>query len=446
MRGLRSTLLLVAVLTGLGAYIYFVTWKQPEGTVSDLEKVFASVESDAIDEVTVRSTSGDVTTIKKEGGTWAIVEPVKVPAAEAEATGLTSALAQLELVRVIDPSPTSLGEYGLEKPRVEVEFKGANKVSGRLYLGDKSPTGTGLYARRNDDKQVFLVSEYRESALNRSTFDLRDKTFVTIPRAKVQSVQIANGPQTVVLSKKDDAWRLSAPLDARADFSTAEAILGRIESALVKSIVSERAAPADLKPWGLDKPQVRLTIQLEGSATVLEFGSDADNGGVYARETAKPLVVTVDKSLVDEFKKSPEDYRQRELFAFRAFNATRAEFAWSGKSLVMERVDAAGDKPESWKRVSPTAGDLDRGKVDGLLNGLSDMRATAFKDSPAGTGVDVPALTVAVAFEQSKKQDRATFGKVGDQVHAARPEDPGVAVVDAEEFGRTLTALDELLK
>jgi hypothetical protein len=446
MRGLRSTLALLAVFIGLGAYIYFVTWKQPESPASDLEKVFASVESDAIDEVTVKSASGDVTTIKKAGGAWAIVAPVSVPAAEAEATGLTSALAQLELVRVIDPNPSSLGEFGLEKPRVEVEFKGPNNVSGRLYLGDKTPTGTGLYARRNDDKQVFLVSEYRESALNRSTFDLRDKTLVIVPRAKVQSVQIANGPRTIVLTKKDDAWRLSAPLDARADFSAAEAILGRIESALVKSIVSEQAAAADLKAWGLDEPQVRLTIQLEGSTTVLEFGDDAESGGVYAREAAKPSVVTVDKSLVDELKKSPEDYRQREVFSFRAFNATRAEFTWSGKSIVMERVEAAGDTPEKWKRVSPTAGDLDRGQVDGLLNGLSDMRATAFKDSQAGTGIDAPALTVAVTFEQGKKNDRATFGKVGDQVHAARPGDPGVAVVDTEGFAKALTALDELLK
>jgi len=31
MRGLRSTMALLVVLLGLGAYIYFVTWKQPEG-------------------------------------------------------------------------------------------------------------------------------------------------------------------------------------------------------------------------------------------------------------------------------------------------------------------------------------------------------------------------------------------------------------------------------
>ena len=32
MRGLRSTIALLVVLIGLGAYIYFVTWKQSDTT------------------------------------------------------------------------------------------------------------------------------------------------------------------------------------------------------------------------------------------------------------------------------------------------------------------------------------------------------------------------------------------------------------------------------
>jgi len=50
MRGLRSTIALVVVLGGLGAYIYFVTWKQGDTPDSGkkLEKVF-TVASDKIE-------------------------------------------------------------------------------------------------------------------------------------------------------------------------------------------------------------------------------------------------------------------------------------------------------------------------------------------------------------------------------------------------------------
>ena len=56
MRGLTSTLILVVVLAGLGAYIYFVDSKRPaasaDGSSAEKEKVFTT-EVDKINEVRV---------------------------------------------------------------------------------------------------------------------------------------------------------------------------------------------------------------------------------------------------------------------------------------------------------------------------------------------------------------------------------------------------------
>ena len=72
MRGWKTTLGLVVVLGGLFAYIYFVTWKQPEGgdAASKQEKVFAGLETDKVDDIKVKSEKGDTTTVKKENGAW----------------------------------------------------------------------------------------------------------------------------------------------------------------------------------------------------------------------------------------------------------------------------------------------------------------------------------------------------------------------------------------
>jgi len=82
MRGLKSTIALAVVLAGLGAYIYFVTWKQPAGadTGTKQEKVFASVESDKIDEIKVTSDKGDATTAQKQNGPWQITAPIQAKA------------------------------------------------------------------------------------------------------------------------------------------------------------------------------------------------------------------------------------------------------------------------------------------------------------------------------------------------------------------------------
>ena len=63
MRGLKSLLVLVLVLAGLGAYIYFVTSKMPEGgapgaDAKKQEKVFESLQADKIEEVKISTAAG----------------------------------------------------------------------------------------------------------------------------------------------------------------------------------------------------------------------------------------------------------------------------------------------------------------------------------------------------------------------------------------------------
>src|SRR5262245_28240440 len=113
MRGLKSTIALVVVLAGLGAYIYFVESKKPDAVdaSSKQEKVFAGLECDKVEEVKVRSEKGDTTTLKKESGTWQMTGPIATKADQSEISGLTSSLGQTAIVRVIDENPTDLKDY-----------------------------------------------------------------------------------------------------------------------------------------------------------------------------------------------------------------------------------------------------------------------------------------------------------------------------------------------
>ena len=86
MRGLRSTIALLVVLVGLGAYIYFVDLS-PTAPQTTKEKVFASLEAAKIEEIQVKSEAGDVTTLKKDGTAWQLVSPVTAKASESEVSG-----------------------------------------------------------------------------------------------------------------------------------------------------------------------------------------------------------------------------------------------------------------------------------------------------------------------------------------------------------------------
>ena len=89
MRSGRSLLVLLALAVGVGAYIYFVeAERDPSGAPETRDKVF-TVESPAIEEMEIRSATGQATTLKKTGTDWQIVAPVTAAADSTTGTGAT---------------------------------------------------------------------------------------------------------------------------------------------------------------------------------------------------------------------------------------------------------------------------------------------------------------------------------------------------------------------
>lgn len=450
MRGLPSTIALFVVALGLGAYIYFGTGKKDGNTAASREKkVFQSIESSDIAELTIKSESGDRTTVKKEGDRWQIVSPIQAAAAESDVIAAASALANLDVVRVVDEAPADLAQYGLASPRVEVEYKASGeKPSGKLLLGGKTPTGSNFYAMKGDEKRVFLVAEFQNVSLNKSTFDLRDKSVMKIERDKVDGVEVnATGKPALGFAKKGEEWRVSQPLSAAADFGTVELLVGRVQTAQMKSIVTEQPTPAELKKFGLEKPDVAVTVNMGSGRATLAVGGAAADDAVYARDMSNNRIVTVEKAIVDDLKKPLDEYRRHEAFDFRAFTANRVELTRAGQTVTFERVKGAGENAQdTWKRVNPNPADVDKAKMDSFLAGLADIRGTTFTPTTANTGLDKPALVVYAKFEDGKKEERVTFGQSGSDVYFSRPGEPGAAKADAEKFNDAIKALAELSK
>jgi len=447
MRGLRSTIALAVILAGLGAYIYFVSWKTPEGgdTGKKSEKVFAGLQADKIEEVRITSAGGDATTLKKDNGVWQMLQPVAAKADESEVSGITSALATTDVTRVIDENPSNLNDYGLSNPRIEVNFKAAgDKEYRKLFIGEKSPTGADLFAKRNDEKKVFLIPAYQETTFNKDTFALRDKVVLKFDREKVDGVEVAAAGKSLVMSKEGPEWKIKKPVDTRADYGSVEGLIGRVQTLQMKSIVGDQATPADLKKYGLEKPEATVNINAGSARATLLIGGKATDTTVYARDASKPAVVTVESALMDDLKKGADDYRRKDLFEFRAYNANRVELKRGNDVVVFEKVKGQGENPQDkWRRVSPNPAEADRDKVDALLAKIANMRATSFVD---GKGTLSPTLEVLVKFDDNKKEERVTFVKSGDDVLALRPGEPGAAKTDGADLTEAMKSLDELSK
>lgn len=449
MRGLTSTILLIVVLAGLGGYIYFVDSKRPAsslGSEAAKEKVY-SVETDKIDEIKITA-GGETTLLKKSEAGWKMIEPAQADADPTETIGVAQALSSLERVRVVDENPKDLGQYGLENPAVRVEFKAQGNVNGALKLGDKNATQGELYAQKNDEKAVFLVSAFQETSFNKKPFDLRDKKILKFDRDKADAVAIARGPSSIELARSGTEWKVAKPTAGRSDYAAVEGLLSRLSSANMSKLVETDAK--DLAKYGLDKPQMTITVGAGSSKTVLEVGK-TENDQTYAKDAARPLVFTVDTTLQDDLKKSLDDYRKKELFEFRPFQLAKLravlDAPGGARTYEFEKIKGAKpDDPETWKvtRVGGEPITPDQAAVDDLLNKLIALKAESWVDAKTKTGLEKPALVVSASYDDGKFE-RVRFGQVGDNAYAARDGEAGGVKVDTPSMRGAMMAFDTVV-
>src|SRR6266403_158067 len=202
MRGAKSTIALVVLLAGLGAYFYFVTSKLPEGgeTAKKQEKVFAGLDATKIEEIKVTSAAGDATTLKKDGGGWQVIQPIAAKGDESEATSITSALAAAEISRVIDENPSNLKEYGLDKPEATVNLN-AGSARAMLLIGAKAPDGTTVYARDAARPAVVTIESTLLDELKKGADDYRRKDLFEFRPFNAAHIELSRNGQTVVLDR-----------------------------------------------------------------------------------------------------------------------------------------------------------------------------------------------------------------------------------------------------
>jgi Domain of unknown function (DUF4340) len=441
MRGMKSFILLLVVAIPLGYYAYRDSKKELPSDTPKKDRVF-TVEADKIDEITVKSTSGEQTTLRKSGTDWEITQPAGTKPDNSEVSGLTSNLSSMEIQRVVEENPADLKDFGLAEPRVEVAFKSGGKEQ-RLQIGQKTPTGSDLYAKIADQKKVFLVSSYLESTFNKSPFDLRDKAVLKLDRDKIDSLDITAAQGETRFEKANTEWKMTKPMESRADFSAVDGLVSKLNSAQMKAMTA--AEGGDLKQYGLDKPAATVKLGAGSSQATLAIGSAAAEGTVYARDLSRPAIFTVESSILDDLKKDPSDYRQKDLFDARAFNSNRIEITRNGQTVAFEKTkgkDKDGKDEEKWRKVVPAAADADSANVESLISTAASSRATGFVDSTAKTALDKPELTIAIKYDEGKKEDRVSFARVGSDGFASRAGVPGAAKVDVATIDGIVKSLE----
>lgn len=461
MRGGRPLLILLLVAAGIGAYAYFVEMKRDiSDPLQKKEKIFPAVASGKVEEIEVHAESGDVTKLKKTGDAWQIVAPAALEVDSPAVSAVASTLETIEAQKILDENPASVKEYGLDPPRYYLVFKAAGDTATyRLNVGSKTPTGADMYSRAEGQTKLVLVSSFLEDMLNRTTFNLRDKAILKFATSGVDSIKLeVTGSPALAFSKKGSDWRLTAPIDAKADFGSVEGMVGRLSQTSMSAIEVDPAgapassaatplSPADMKKFGFDKPQLSITVGTGSSRATLVIGGKKDDAALYARDLSRPLVFAVESKLLDDLKRKVDDVRVKDVFEFRSFTVLSLDITRGGQTYSFAKDKAAAPNQstaaEVWKQTKPVAKDIDQAKFTDFLTTLANLRADKFADKPIA-GADELVVVGRSGDQADLKEERVVFRRSGTTVQAIRPGDPGAAVVVTADFDKALSLFKEL--
>jgi hypothetical protein len=495
----KTTLILLLVASAMGLFIWLKERQLPstEEVSSRAKRVFADLKGDDITKLQVALNTSNLVgrvVIEKEKEKWQLREPLAYRASASEVNSVCSALEFLNRDGVITPAELKtkggkLGDYGLDKPPVELTFWKKDKAT-VIKLGKSSAVGSTVYIQLAGKDDILMVDKSLLTKLDRKVDELRDKTvaeFTTLQANRLEIIQgkksievvKASKPGAPAASAADKVWRIAQPLVARADQGKVDGVLDKLHGLQAESFATDKAA--DLTTYGLDQPQLELTVyttEHEGAITV-QFGAAVkdDATKIYCKRKGSDTVLTVRTDALKDFNVPVNDLRDKKLADFNSDDARQIVISFASQPIRLAK------EKDDWKLTEPETIAAENNEVGNLLTSLTGLEAKEFvadvvtdlakygldrpyytvtvkkeappapaPPAPTATSTNAPAAAVAtnvVAAAASKSAVTAKpelmtaaelqFGKEDKEkklVYVKRADEPYIYAVDSETFGK----------
>jgi hypothetical protein len=259
----------------------------------------------------VRQQGGASLELSRKDGEWTITKPTEQKGDEKSIQDFADQLAELRAARIAEYPVKDLKAYGLDTPAAVWTLKltaDGKPVEQTIKIG-KEASGGERFALAGDGKAVAVLPARLSERLLASPIVFRNRDIVRFSDA--EAIQLERGARKATFTRVDGNWKLTAPLDAPADQNDLEDFLNSAARLRADELVAEK--PADLKPYGLDKPIARWKFRM-GDRDVLDLvvgNLDKEGRRAFAKLAAGDIVFLLDPKLT---KRVLGEFRTREVW------------------------------------------------------------------------------------------------------------------------------------
>lgn len=453
---LRTNLMIGGVFLALLAFVYWHEIRGGEQRAEEARRAsqLLSFATDAAKRLTVER--GDtVAVLERIDDQWRLLHPVIDRADQQALTRYLRTLRESERERVVADSAeitrnlAHLERFGLDRPRLRVALELDDGTLDTLAFGDDSPTESHTYVQlRGDNPEVFVVPAWRFDNLNKGVFDLRDRRVLPFERQQVAEIRLLRPEQTITLTRnQDDAtWRITSPIQSRADAEAVRRILSRLQDGEVKAYVAEpdEISPEALTALGLEPAHTVEVVLLSGperSEKRLRIGSESPSGRYFAQDMSSKRVFEVDSLLVSDLDRSLKDLRDRTVLQIQRAAIER---------VAIERPDAptvalVRDSDGLWSVEKPEPLPVRSWEIESLLSDLTSLEAHGFAEPSDPDYLEAPFLLSYTLRGADAGAVTVRFaGELDAAVYASLNTDPTVYRIDLADFADLDLILEDL--
>jgi hypothetical protein len=399
--------------------------------------------------------SDELEIVKRDGG-WHLTKPAAFKADDASVDKLLEQVSHLRAVRTAAYQAKDLKPFGLDTPAAIVTFRlpsGAKPAVHVIKIGkvvdENSPKATSpdRFVIADALQTVAVLDGALASKLLGGPLQFRDRALARF--ADADKAILERGPRKAVFAKVDGTWKLTEPLAADAEQTELDDLVNALARLRADELVATQ--PADLKPFGLDKPEVRWRF-FSGDKEVLallvgasEKTKQGEGSRFYAKLANGDLVGLLDPSLS---KKLLGEYRNRTIWtALDSAQVDKISFGYAKDPFVLEKVET------SWHVAGKPAVPIKAARVSETLDALARLKAERYVvDNNADLklyGLEPPQLAMEIQMPSGKKTLHIGRAEGTSKKSYARVPEPNrsdvflISEADAAKILRTIADFEK---